>query len=94
MTARSLDGVWDVQRTGGLVPPLRGVSKRISGTRGETRVGRLVGVPFEVVGRELRYDRPFAAFVDVVEPDGEGFAGRATFRGHTFGRFVLRPHRR
>jgi hypothetical protein len=67
-----------------------GVQKRISGARGETRIGSLVGVSFDVVGMELRYDRPFAAFVDVVEPDGDGFAGRATFRGHTFGRFVLR----
>jgi hypothetical protein len=27
--------------------------------------------------------------VDVLEPDGEGFRGRATFRGREFGRFAL-----
>jgi hypothetical protein len=88
-----LNGVWDVRRTGGLLPPLPGVRKRIAGGRGETSIGGVRGVPFHVVGTELRYDRPFAWFVDVVEPDGEGFTGRATFRGRTFGRFVLRPHR-
>lgn len=90
---RPLDGLWDVRRTGGLLPPMAGVQKRISGGRGETRVGALMGVPFDVVGYELRYDAPFSSFVDVVEPDGEGFSGRATFRGRTFGRFVLRPAR-
>jgi hypothetical protein len=85
-----LDGLWRVERTGGLLPPLPGVRKRISNDRGETRVGFLPGVPFDLVGRELRYRGPFAGFVDVVEPDGEGFRGRATFRGRTFGGFVLR----
>lgn len=85
-----LDGLWRVERTGGLLPPLVGVRKRISGDRGKTTVGPFPGAPFDVVGRELRYRRPFAGFVDVVEPDGDGFRGRATFRGRTFGRFVLR----
>lgn len=85
-----LDGTWDVQRTGGLLPPLVGVRKHISGARGETRVGGVAGVPFDVVGNELRYRSPFAGFVDVVSPDARGFSGRATFRGRTFGRFVLR----
>jgi hypothetical protein len=85
-----LEGVWDVRRTGGLLPPLLGVTKRIHGGRGETRVGRLVGVPFVVVANELRYVGPFAGFVDRLEPDGDGFKGTATFRGRTFGRFELR----
>jgi hypothetical protein len=85
-----LDGIWDVERRGGFLPPLVGVRKRISGGRGETQVGPLPGVPFDVVGRELRYRAPFTGFVDVVEPDARGFSGRATFRGRTFGRFVLR----
>jgi len=38
-----LDGVWDVRRTGGLLPPMTGVSKRIVGTHGTTRVGSAVG---------------------------------------------------
>src|ERR1051326_8955553 len=74
-----LDGVWDVRRTGGLLPPLYGVRKRIAGARGATLVGaRALGVPFDVVGLELRYRAPFTAFVDMLEPDGESFRGRAT----------------
>jgi hypothetical protein len=84
-----LDGVWDVKRVGGLLPPLVGVRKRISGTRGETRLGPLPGVPFDVVGLSLRYRRPFEAFVDELDRAGEGFLGRATFRGREYGRFAL-----
>jgi ferritin-like metal-binding protein YciE len=84
-----LDGIWQVQRTGGLLPPLLGVTKRIRGARGETRIGRAPGAPFDVVGHELHYHAPFAGLVDVVEPDGEGFRGRATFRGREFGRFTM-----
>ncbi|HWJ32282.1 MAG TPA: hypothetical protein VNR59_08075 [Gaiellaceae bacterium] len=87
---RGLDGTWNVERTGGFLPPLFGVRKHVAGDRGDTRLGALPGVPFRVVGNELRYRRPFAGFVDVVEPDARGFSGRATFRGRTFGRFVLR----
>jgi hypothetical protein len=85
-----LDGVWKVKRVGGLLPPLVGVHKRISGTSGETRVGRLLGAPFDVVGLELRYRAPFKGFVDQLEPDGDGFLGRATWRGRAFGRFALK----
>ena len=84
-----LDGVWNVERRGGLLPPMVGVRKRIHGTRGETRCGPLPGAPFDVVGLSLRYRAPFRGFVDELEPDGEGFHGRATFRGHEFGRFAL-----
>ena len=86
----SLEGTWQVIRTGGLLPPMSRVLKRIHDGRGETRFGRLPGVPFRVEGLELRYDRPFSGFVDVLLPDGEGgYRGRATFRGREFGRFVL-----
>jgi len=85
-----LDGVWDVKRVSGFLPPLVGVQKRISGTAGETRVGPLFGVPFDVVGLSLRYRPPFGAFVDELEPQGDGFLGRATFRGREVGRFALR----
>jgi len=85
-----LQGEWRVERTGGFLPPLLGVRKRIEGDRGETHVFGLVGVPFQVRGLELHYRPPFAGFVDVLQPDGEGFNGRATFRGREFGRFVLR----
>jgi ferritin-like metal-binding protein YciE len=84
-----LDGVWEVRRTGGLLPPLHGVRKRIDGARGETRVGDVAGVPFDVVGLELHYRAPFAGFVDVLAADADGFTGRATFRGREFGRFEM-----
>jgi len=84
-----LDGVWNVKRVGGLLPPMVGVQKRISGSSGETRVGPLFGVPFDVVGRDLHYRAPFQGFVDELEPAGSGFQGRATFRGRVFGRFAL-----
>ena len=85
-----LDGEWAVSRTGGLLPPLVAVRKRIRAGRGHTAVGPLPGVPFDVVGLELRYRRPFGAFVDVLEPAGaDAYSGRATFRGRTFGTFSL-----
>jgi hypothetical protein len=85
----NLDGIWEVRRTGGWLPPMVGVRKRIRGSRGETRLGSLPGLPFDVDGASLRYRKPFSAFVDVVEPDGELFRGRATFRGREFARFEL-----
>jgi hypothetical protein len=84
-----LDGLWDVRRVSGLLPPLAGVRKRISGTRGETKLGPLPGVPYDVVGLSLRYRPPFGAFVDELERAGDGFLGRATFRGREYGRFAL-----
>jgi hypothetical protein len=84
-----LDGVWNVRRVSGLLPPMVGVQKRISGSSGETRLGPLPGVPFDVVGRDLHYRAPFQGFVDELEPAGSGFRGRATFRGRVFGRFAL-----
>ena len=86
-----LEGVWEVERTGGALPPLVGVRKRIHGSRGSTVCGPLPGVPFEVRGNELHYRAPFSGFVDVVEPDGpDRYRGRATFRGTTFGQFAMR----
>jgi len=84
-----LDGVWNVERTGGFLPPLLGVRKEIRGDRGETKLGRLPGVPFEVVGLQLHYRRPLSGFVDVLEPAGDGYRGRALFRGYEFGTFRL-----
>jgi hypothetical protein len=86
-----LDGVWSVRRLGGLLPPMLGVQKRISGDRGVTSLGPLPGVPFTVVGLELRYRSPFASFVDVLdEIRSEACSGRATFRGREIGRFRMR----
>ena len=84
-----LDGVWNVKRVGGVLPPMAGVRKEISGTSGSTKLGRLPGAPFDVVGLTLRYRGVFRGFVDELTPDGAGFRGRATFRGREYGKFEL-----
>ena len=84
-----LDGLWDVRRVSGLLPPMIGVRKRISGSKGETKVGPLPGAQFDVVGLSLRYRAPFRGFADELEPAADGYAGRATFRGREFARFAL-----
>jgi hypothetical protein len=87
---RDLDGTWNVQRAGGLLPPLIGVRKRIHGDRGSTVLGPLPGAPFKVERLSLHYLPPFSGFVDVLEPDGrDRYRGRATFRGREFGRFTM-----
>jgi ferritin-like metal-binding protein YciE len=85
-----LEGSWDVRRIGGALPPLTGVRKRIAGDRGETIAYNGPRVGFDVVGNELRYRAPFAFLVDVLEPHGDGFRGRATAFGRTYGEFELR----
>jgi hypothetical protein len=84
-----LEGVWKVTRVSGLLPPLPGVRKRIRGASGETALGSLPGVRFDVAGLNLRYRPPFTGFVDELEPSGDGYLGRAFFRGRPFGRFAL-----
>jgi ferritin-like metal-binding protein YciE len=84
-----LDGVWDVRRTGGALPPLYGVRKRIHGRRGETLFGP-VPVTFDVRGLELRYRLPLPGLVDVLEPDGAGYRGRTRLFGREIGQFELR----
>ena len=86
-----LEGTWDVERTAGLLPPLLGVRKRIVGTRGRTVVAGRLSAPFDVVGNELRYRGVLEGFVDVVERSGDGWDGRALFRGREYGRFRLTP---
>jgi hypothetical protein len=85
-----LAGVWDVERVSGLLPPLLGVRKVIRDGQGETKVGPLPGVPFDVRGLELHYRRPLSAFVDVLEADGDGYRGDATAFGRRYGRFRMR----
>jgi hypothetical protein len=88
--AGSLDGVWSVQRVSGMLPPLVGVRKRISGTSGRTDVGPVPGVPFDVVGLSLRYRPPFGAFVDELTPlSADAFFGQATVAGRRFGTFRM-----
>ena len=84
-----LDGVWTVERTGGALPPMAGVRKRIDGARGVTLAGP-VSMPFDVRGLELRYRPPFVGLVDLLEPENGGFNGRATLFGREFGQFRLR----
>jgi ferritin-like metal-binding protein YciE len=84
-----LDGVWEVKRLSGVLPPLVGMRKRIHGTRGETIVGP-IRMPFDVRGNELHYHAPFSGFVDVLVVGGDVCEGRATFNGKEFGRFELR----
>jgi hypothetical protein len=85
-----LDGLWDVRRISGALPPLPGVRKRIDGGRGETIVVGGLGIPFDVSGLELRYRRPLSFLVDVLARDGDGYRGRATAFGATYGEFELR----
>ena len=85
-----LTGVWDVERVSGLLPPLLGVRKRIGATSGETTLGP-VRARFDVVGRELRYRAPLTGLVDVLEPHGGAWHGRALLRGREYGRFRLTP---
>jgi hypothetical protein len=85
-----LDGVWEVTRIGGALPPLLGVRKEILGTSGKTKLGPLLAAPFDVVGLTLRYRAPFRGFVDELDGTGEVVRGRATFRGREFGKFELR----
>ncbi len=84
-----LDGLWDVQRTGGLLPPMVGVRKRFDGTRGATLFGPLP-VPIRLDGLTIRYRGPLRFLVDHLEPDGAGYAGRATAFGVQYGTFRLR----
>ena len=87
-----LDGIWEVERTSGALPPMYGVRKRISGSQGVTLPpGRLPGLQFTVEdGRRLRYRFP-PGLVDELEPEGEGFTGRSLVFGREVGRFVMRP---
>jgi hypothetical protein len=84
-----LDGEWELQRLSGALPPLVGLRKRISGEHGTTVLPGGLPVPFAVVAHELRYRPPFSMVVDVLEPDGDGWHGRATIFGRTVGEFRM-----
>ena len=89
-----LEGDWRVERTGGLLPPMFGVTKRIWGDRGETRLGPLVRLPFRVERRggrpALVYGPPFSAVVDELLSGSPGlWLGRATVGGRPVGRFRM-----
>jgi hypothetical protein len=82
-----LDGVWDVHRTGGALPPMRGVvRKRIEDGRGWT-IALGIRLPFVVDGRTLRYP---LGLVDELVPDGlDAYAGTTRLFGRTVGTFRL-----
>ena len=89
-----LEGVWRVERAGGLLPPMAGVRKRIEGARRDPPrpPGRLAlrnrAAPG---GFRLVYRPPFSAFVDEVQPGPDGsWAGSSTVGGYEFGRFSMR----
>ena len=88
-----LDGVWEVRRVDGLLPPLYGVRKRIDGGAGMTILALgVLGLPFDVVGHELRYRGALSrGLVDTVEPGEDGWwNGVAHYRGRRLGRFAMR----
>jgi ferritin-like metal-binding protein YciE len=85
-----LDGVWEVRRVSGALPPLTGVKKRITGRRGETVIVGGPGIPFTVHGLELHYRPPFQWLVDVLVPHADHYDGRAVAFGRTIGAFQLR----
>ena len=85
-----LDGVWKVDRLGGVLPPLYGCVKRINGSHGTTEFSYVPGMPFEVRGLELHYRPPFSLLVDKLEPQDGGYLGRATLAGREFGQFTMR----
>lgn len=88
------DGYWRVERTGGLLPPMIGVRKRVRGGRGETRVGPLLGWTFRLEDRgghvALIYDPPFSLWVDELEPEETDlWLGTATLAGRRIGGFRM-----
>lgn len=82
-----LDGIWDVHRTGGALPPMHGVvCKRIEDGRGWT-IALGVRVPFVVDGLSLRYP---LGLVDELVPSGpDAYAGTTRLFGRTVGTFRL-----
>jgi hypothetical protein len=89
-----LSGRWALSRVSGLLPPLGLMHKRITGGRGATRIGSLVGIPFRVrsgaEGPVLVYAGPLAFVRDRLRrrQDG-GWDGEATVLGMTIGRFRM-----
>jgi hypothetical protein len=82
-----LDGVWDVHRTGGALPPMRGiVRKRIENGRGWTSAAG-IRFPFVVEGLSLRYA---FGLVDELVPNGpDAYDGTARLFGRPVGTFRL-----
>lgn len=87
MVSGELDGVWDVRRTGGALPPLRGlVRKRIQRGRGWT-IALGVRLPFVVDGRTLRY--PLGLVDELVPAGTDAYDGTTLLFGRKIGTFRL-----
>lgn len=91
-----LCGRWALARTGGLLPPLGALNKRIVGDRGATRLGALPLLPFRVRpgprGPQLEY--PLGILRDDLEPAGDGgWDGETRLLGVRVGRFRMTPDR-
>ena len=85
-----LDGVWRVEREGGVLPPV-GVSKRIFGPSGWTLLGGVPAAPFDVT---VERDRAVLDYLgiplrDELTPTEDGWEGRGLLRGREFCRFRL-----
>jgi hypothetical protein len=92
----NLEGDWQVERLGGLLPPMIGIWKRIHGDRGQTRIGPFwPGVPFRLVQRreghvELVYRPPLWGLVDELWAEADdSWLGRAMLGRLELGRFRM-----
>lgn len=86
-TENDLDGIWDVHRTGGALPPMRGiVHKRIANGRGWT-IAAGVPFPFVLAGLSLRY--PFGLVDELVADGSDTYDGTAKLFGRTVGTFRM-----
>jgi len=89
-----IGGVFGRRTFGGLLPPLGLMHKRITGGRGATLIGSLVGIPFRVRagsrGPVLVYAGPLGLVRDRLRrrQDG-GWDGEATVLGVRIGRFRM-----
>jgi hypothetical protein len=89
-----LSGRWELSRVSGLLPPLGLMHKRITGGRGATLIGSMIGIPFRVRagdrGPELVYAGPLGLVRDRLRPRGDGgWDGEATVLGLRIGRFRM-----
>ena len=93
-TPDELEGRWRVERLGGLLPPMVGVSKEIRGRRGKVSLGPLPGPPFRVETRggrvALVYRPPLSMLKDELEAgSGDAWLGRTLLGGRELGRFRM-----
>jgi hypothetical protein len=90
------DGDYALRRTGGLLPPLTGVTKQVAGARGATVVLGRLRLPFTLEQRAdhvlLRYRGPLGVLRDRLRPASDGrWVGEATVLGRRYGRFTMAP---